>query len=303
MKLVLANNQSEQFTKFYRELQLRSQIPFDYAGYRSLLFWFDSSSKQHIEVFNIQSKTALTDYDGVYINSYLSSYEYAASMAICCDYLGISFVNQELHSPPSLSKLSMFAKLASAGVPIPKSFGGSKQSILASEQKIADKLTYPVILKRADADRGIDNFKIASWDELTSTLQPYIDRTIWILQEFLPNNGFYRVNYYNQKPAFSLYRTIEHMPGAVSKQSHFYKPRGGVNASMVETAELPLAILKVCQEAINAMNRQIGGVDCIYDPAAGNAYVLEVNYNPQLVTIESYKEIRQQAFLDNLINL
>jgi D-alanine-D-alanine ligase-like ATP-grasp enzyme len=48
------------------------------------------------------------------------------------------------------------------------------------------------------------------------------------------------------------------------------------------------------------MNRQIGSVDCIYDEASDKTYVLEVNYNPQLVTIETFKEVRVQAFLDNL---
>jgi D-alanine-D-alanine ligase-like ATP-grasp enzyme len=48
------------------------------------------------------------------------------------------------------------------------------------------------------------------------------------------------------------------------------------------------------------MNRQIASVDCLYDEATGEVFVLEVNYNPQLVTVETFKDVRIKAFLDNL---
>jgi len=65
-------------------------------------------------------------------------------------------------------------------------------------------------------------------------------------------------------------------------------------------AEVPCEIIDECQRAIAALNRQIGGVDCIYDPVSQRVYVLEVNYNPQLVTIETYKDVRIKAFLDDI---
>jgi hypothetical protein len=302
MKLVLANNQNDRFTAFYRDLQSRSNVPFDYASYRALLFWFDSSSDKRIEVHNVKTDKALTDYDGVYIKS-VFIYELAASTAICCDYLGIKFVDQELHNPPSLSKLTMHAKLAATGVLAPKSFGGSKQAVIASKHRVIEKLTFPAVLKRADADRGIDNFKIENWPEVVNILQSYADKTIWILQEFMPNNGYYRVNFYDRKPVFSIFRKLETRPDSDSRKSHFYKPSGGVNASLVEITNLPPAVLKTCQDGLNAMNRQVAGVDCIYDAATDKAYILEVNYNPQLVTIGSFKDIRQKAFLDSLMKI
>ncbi len=48
------------------------------------------------------------------------------------------------------------------------------------------------------------------------------------------------------------------------------------------------------------MNRQVASVDCLYDQTTQKTYVLEVNYNPQLVTIETYKDVRIQAFLEAL---
>ena len=303
MKLVLGNNQSDKFITFYRGLQADSKTPFDYVGYRTLLFWFDSISDPRIEVHDTKTGKSLSGYDGVYINNYLSTYELAASMAICCDYLGIHFIDQEMHNPPSLSKLTMHAKMAAAGVSAPKTFGGCKAAILASKPMVTDKLNFPMVLKRADADRGIDNFKMANWPEVVNTLERYSNNTIWILQQLVPSDGFYRINFYNQDPVFSIYRSLDQRPDGDTTRSHFYKPGGGTNAVMVELPELPPSVLKACRASVVAMNRQIAGVDCIYDTVADKAYVLEVNYNPQLVTVKSFKDIRQQAFLDHLDNI
>ena len=63
---------------------------------------------------------------------------------------------------------------------------------------------------------------------------------------------------------------------------------------------MPQAVIEASCLAARAMNRQIAGVDCIYNYENDTAYVLEVNYNPQLVTIGTFKEVRQKAFLDAL---
>jgi D-alanine-D-alanine ligase-like ATP-grasp enzyme len=51
---------------------------------------------------------------------------------------------------------------------------------------------------------------------------------------------------------------------------------------------------------MDVMNRQIGSVDCLYDPKTERVHVLEVNYNPQLVTIETFRETRIKAFLEGI---
>src|SRR5437868_5863364 len=103
MKLILANNQSVKFREFYEELKSCSQEPFDYAGYNSLVFEFAPDSVKPVDAFCLATGKSLSEYNGVYINGYLSTYELAATTAIACQSLNIGFVNHELDKPPSLS--------------------------------------------------------------------------------------------------------------------------------------------------------------------------------------------------------
>lgn len=299
MKLILANNQTDTFTSFYQGLQAKSAEPFDYSAYSEMLFLFDTDDEQPLKMVNLATGRQLDEYDGVYINGYLNTYELAATVAISCQALGVPFVNQELQDPPSLSKLTSYAKLAAAGVRLPKTVAGTKAALLRAGEYVGDEL-FPAILKRADADRGIDNFKVTSREEVAELLAEHDSRSLWILQEFIDNDGFYLVSFYGTKPVFCIFRSLEERPDGNARKAHMFKPKGGGNASLIELSEVPPQIIDECSKAISAMNRQIGSVDCLYNPRDQKTYLLEVNYNPQLVTIETFKDVRVQAFLDNL---
>lgn len=299
MKLVLANNQSERFVVFYQSLQQQSSEPFDYTGYSSLLFMFDNDAAQPIVVKNLAQGRDLTDYNGVYINGYLNTYELAATVAICCQALGVPYVNKEFDQPPSLSKLTSYARLVAAGVRIPKTLAGTKAALLLAADQYPDDL-FPAVLKRADADRGIDNLKVTSKAEVSDCLQAHDARSLWILQKYVENDGFYLVSFYDQQPVFCIFRSLEERADKNVQKAHMFKPKGGANASLIELPAVQKEILDECQRAIDAANRQIGSVDCLFDPATKRVYVLEVNYNPQLVTIETFKDVRVKAFLDTI---
>lgn len=299
MKLILANNQSAKFRQFYQELSSKSQESFEYAGYESLLFEFDTTAVQPVVVRNLASSTGLGDYSGVYLNGYLHTYELAAATATCCQALAVPFVNRELADAPSLSKLTAYAKLAAAGVSLPRSLAGSKTALLGAEQA-AEAIGFPLVLKRADADRGVDNYKVSTWAEVQKFLEPHEPRSLWLLQEFVANDGFYLVSFYDQQPAFCIFRSLEKRPDGDASKAHMFKPKGGANASLIDLPDVPAAIIATCQRAVDALNRQIGSVDCLYDRASGRVHVLEVNYNPQLVTITTFKDTRLQAFLDGI---
>lgn len=302
MKLILANNQSEKFVDFYKDLNTKSSEPLVYDSYQSLLFCFDTdNSDTPLDVVLTSTGQSLREFDGVYINGYLNTYELAVTTATSLDYLGVAYVNRELQNAPSLSKLSSYAKLTAAGVTMPKTYAGSKQAIVAGLDAVI-QLDFPVILKRADADRGIDNFKISSKQQLRDQLRDFDDRSLWVLQAFIPNNGFYLVSIYNNEPKFVIFRSLEERPDHDELKAHMFKPKGGANAHLVELPDAPELLLDTSLAAVKAMNRQIASVDSIYDEQNNKVYILEVNYNPQLVTIETFKDVRVQAFLDTLIN-
>jgi glutathione synthase/RimK-type ligase-like ATP-grasp enzyme len=316
MKLILASNQTEKFVDFYDDLRSHSAEQVEYTGYTSLLYLFDSNassssnssnsskapndapkSSQPVKVINVTNGRLLNDYSGVYINGYLNCYELAAATAICCDALDVPFVNRELRDAPSLSKLTMYAKLASAKVSLPYSVCGTKAALLQAEQYLPGNM-FPAVLKRADMDRGIDNFKVMNYDEITAMLENYDDTSIWALQRYIENDGFYMVCCYDGEPAFSVFRSLEPRPDGDVRKAHMYKPKGGVNASLLDVDALSADLIDVCRRATSVMNRQIASVDCVVDAKTQRAFVLEVNYNPQLVTIETFKDVRKKAFLE-----
>lgn len=300
MKLILANNQSKQFRAFYENLQAHVTEPFHYEPYESLLFLFDTNRSPSIEVTCLATGHSLRDYNGIYINGYLSTYELAAATAICCEALDIPYVNKELSSAPSLSKLTGCAKLASAGVRMPYTLAGTKNALLQLTNDHTANLRFPAVLKRADADRGIDNHKVVSLEDVRNLLEGHPPRSLWILQDYIENDGFYLVTYYHSKPVYAIFRSLEKRPDGNEQKSHMYKPKGGANAVLLAPEDVPKELLATATRAIQAMNRQIGSVDCIYSKEAGLTYVLEVNYNPQLVTIETFKDVRVDAFIDGI---
>jgi len=299
VKLILANNQTERFVSFYNSLREQSTVPFEYAGYATQLFIFAPSTTEPIRVIDTKTGKSLHEYDGVYINGYLNTYELAATIAICCDALGVAYINKEMHDAPSLSKLTMYAKLVAAGVDIPYTLCGTKKALLQSEKYMPTDM-FPAILKRADADRGIDNFKVQDYAEAKELVSSHDEASLWVLQKFIDNDGFYVVSFYDSKPAFCIFRTLQERPDGNVQKSHMYKPKGGANASLIDAQDIPRPMLDVCLKAVKAMNRQIGSVDCIFNPTTQAVHVLEVNYNPQLVTIETFKDIRVKAYLENL---
>lgn len=299
MKLVLDNNQSERFKAFHASLQGDKEPVYEYAGYKSLLFSFEvSDGKGQLSFSNVDTGSKHTDFDGVYINGYLFVPEYAVTVAKVLDIAGIHYVNSELADGYSLSKLSAYAKLAGDGVAIPKTLAGSAYALKKGLKSSA--LTFPLVLKRADADRGIDNFMVSSAADVTQILDEQLDKSIWLLQEFIPNDGFYVVSFQHGNPQFAIYRELQERPDKNAKKAHFFKPKGGKNAELIPVKELPKEVIAVSQAAILAMKREIASVDIVLNKKSGEAVVLEVNYNPQLVTIETFKDIRQKSFLESM---
>lgn len=294
-KLVIANNQRQNFIEFHVAIQGEQDL-YDYIGYRSLLFEFDAGADT-IHFWNMDTGIRSDEYEGVYLNGYLSTVEIATTAAIVLDAQSVAYVNRELADAPSLSKLSSYAKLARAGVSIPRTFGGAAYALLAGLDQDRITLDVPFILKRADADRGVDNFKIDSYEQAREILQAQDERSIWVAQQFVPNDGYYLVSIYHDAPEFTIYRSMGERNDGRSDKAHMYKPKGGANANLFTIEDTPQEVVAASTAAAKAMNRQIASVDSLYDPTTGKVYVLEVNYNPQLVTIMTFREVREQAFL------
>jgi hypothetical protein len=59
MKLILANNQSDTFKGFYDDLSAKSDTPFEYSGYDSLLFCFNESEDKPVKLIKRSISTTV----------------------------------------------------------------------------------------------------------------------------------------------------------------------------------------------------------------------------------------------------
>ncbi len=297
MKLVLANNQSEKFIRFHRDIQ-KAQKLYDYADYKSLLFYFE---KGVTSITNVQSNVSIDSYDGVYLNGYLDTPEIAYATATVLDFLNVPYVNKELHGAPSQTKLTAYAKLAVNDIDVPKTYAGTAWALRqALTSGTLDRFPLPVVIKRADADRGIDNFVFDSYAEVKTVLDRADDLTIWLIQEFIPNDGFYLLSFMNHELSYGVFRSLEKRTDNRKELAHMFKPHGGRNATFLEPNDTPQAIVDVSRRATIAMNRQIASVDSIYNAETGRVSILEVNYNPQLVTVSTFSTQKKIAFLKSI---
>lgn len=294
MKLVLANNQTDRFVRFHDEIQKDEKI-YDYSDYKSLLFYFE---KGNAEAIDVRSGKSISSYDGVYINGYLHTPEIAFATATVLDFMKIPYVNAELRGAPSQTKLTAYAKLAANDIDVPKTYAGTAFALkTALKNGTFSTFPLPIVIKRADADRGIDNYVYDSYESVEALLTKSDDMAVWLIQEFIPNDGFYLLSFSHDRLNYGIFRALEKRPDNRKELAHMFKPFGGSNARFIEPTDIPSVIIDESLRAAKAMNRQIATVDSIYDEASGRVSILEVNYNPQLVTVATFSEQKKIAFL------
>ena len=306
-KLILCHNQSMRFNDFFVNIQQGQEL-FDYSGYSDLLFVFDQSAKHKACFLDLDTDKYSYEYGGAYITGYMAEggncYDLAFAAAFIMDHEGSSVADSELIKAPALSKISEFTKLITAGIPIPKSYGGQKIAIIRAVVTKRIKLSYPIVIKRADAERGRDNYMIFNENEIFDFFQDKDDSSIWVLQTLVPNDGFYRLNCYFGKPAYVIYRSLDDRPPEFERhKAHMYKPAGGINAKLLHMNEVPRDVLALAKRATKVVGRDFAGVDIVVNKNTHKAYVLEANYFPQIVTAESFRETRIKAFLEAMEEL
>ncbi|MBR5389362.1 hypothetical protein IK146_02275 [Candidatus Saccharibacteria bacterium] len=286
-----------EFNDFFTKIQNGKEL-FDYSGYHDLLFKFDNTLIHSIQFLNLDTNRLSYHYSGVYLTGYLSCPDLAFTAATILDFEGIHVVDRELINAPSLSKISEAAKLVSHNILMPKSYAGTKTAIIRALTSGKVTLDFPLIMKLADGMRGSENYTIFNKNEVFDLLDGKEDSSIWILQKYIESTGFYRINCFYGRPAYGVFRSLDDAPEDHERHlSHIYKPAGGGNATFLETQDIPRPVRLAASRASRVLKRDISGVDVIIDKHSKRAYVLEVNYNPQLVTVESFKDDRIHEFL------
>ena len=156
-------------------------------------------------------------------------------------------------------------------IPVAKTIFGPENFMV--EQLSA--ISTPAILKSVQGTKGKDSYLIHSEKGLRQIIEQN-ESIHFVLQNFIKNDGDWRIILVNFEPKLAIYRTSH------GKDFRNNTSVGG-DATLVPLDQVDPKVLQITVKAAKALDIKIAGADILPDKN-GNYTVLEVNRTPQLVT-------------------
>lgn len=158
------------------------------------------------------------------------------------------------------------------GIPTAKTFFGPRDFMIQGLSEINGS----GILKSIYGSKGRDNYLVNSDQELVDILRENPD-VPFILQNYIPNDGDWRIILINFEPKLAIYR---------SSHGKDYRNNTSVGgeAKLVPLENVDPKIIELSVAAAKALDIKIAGADIVQDSKTGEYTVLEVNRTPQLAT-------------------
>ncbi len=276
--VVMTPRTDEDTVRFFEGVAEQVGSPVSLMHYRNLDYSIDETGAPHISLPN-GIDLGLSPI--VYLKAYRNYPDHALAIAKYLQYRHVPFADRELERGVSLSKTSELFYLATEGISVPQSYLEMKHFRHHSYDDVAARVGTPFVIKDADSDRGKNNYLVtdeASFAEAVSRLAEC--RTL-VVQRYIHNEGFYRVVVLHNKAVQVVYRAVHQHDDPL--KAHLNKPAGSVNARVVPVAEADSEMVALAIRAAMAMRRDVAGVDVIQDKRTKQWYVIEVNYNPEML--------------------
>lgn len=229
-------------------------------------------SQDKADVIDTVHDCSLTQYDVVYLRYYSGNLATAMATARFCALKQTPFVDREALQVGSQGKLNQYMNLHEISVPFPSSLIG--QGRLLESTYRTHGFSFPFIVKAVTGTRGQDNYLVQDESELHRIFAENPD-TAYVLQEFLPNDGDYRVIVMGNQVVMIIERKA-------SGSSHLNNTSQGGSAAIVPIETLPDEARSMSVRAAQFYGRDIAGVDIVHSKADGKYYCLEVNRAPQI---------------------
>jgi len=184
--------------------------------------------------------------------------------------------------PSDACKAWQMVELTKNGIEVPRTIYGSLWTLFNFMNKSQDpnpSLSFPVILKGSGGDRGTNVFKINNLKELEEKVRELRKLEVeggkrYMLQEFIPNDGDYRILVLGNKVLGAMKR----ISGDFEKEFRNNFSVGG----KVEIVDIPNSIKKVAIKAAKTCGLLVAGVDVVYrDGDVKKPVIWEVNKGPQ----------------------
>ena len=257
--------------------QLESQNEYFGADYEDLVFVYDGAE---LRVTDGVSGTDVADYDGIFLIGWFKTKaldDIARAVAHYAAAHNIPFANSEAYHGRSFTKLSqcVIAALNGARVtPFVFSMDGARL-MQAAKQYFTQ---FPFIAKAVAASRGNDNHLITNYEQLDQVIHAEYDPQMYfIVQEFIPNDGDYRILVMGGEVTRVIHRKA-------AGDSHLNNTSQGGTATLIEPSTLPQKVIDDSIALAKLLRREVTGVDMVCHKETGEYYFLEANNMPQLAT-------------------
>lgn len=230
--------------------------------------------KRKAQVFDWRTKKDPTSYDFVYFKAWQSLPKQAVALAIYLRAKGVPFIDQAVERFGGDDKLTMTMRLWAARLPVVRSVITSSKHIY--DVANTELVKYPAIMKSLTGEKGRDNYLVKSASEVKrlAANHPTVE---WILQDFVPNDGDWRVQIYGDESGMIIRRTS-------SGKSHLNNTSAGGSAELIVAKKVPAGIIELSTRAAETLELSVSGVDVIIDKNTGRKAILEVNQGSQIVT-------------------
>ncbi|MDQ3065346.1 MAG: RimK/LysX family protein [bacterium] len=287
---ILTSRNDEKSEKFFSLVKENAvDIEINLTHYNDLAFWFD----EHPKVTTVSTGKDLADSKIIYFKNYKKYLEQAIAIALYARYRNVIFRDEEIGQSVSTSKLSEMMLLNTYGLPIPRGVAMATDTMTKHVDEVISYVGLPLVLKDVFSDRGKNNYYIETKSDLLTKLKNASKECYFVAQKYIPNKGFSRVLVLGNDAVMMVERSqVKH---AEPEKIHLNKPKGGSNATLVEAGKIPSKLTSIAIKSSKVLQRQIAGIDLIQDNSNKKWYILEVNYNPDMVG-SSFESKKAAAF-------
>jgi glutathione synthase/RimK-type ligase-like ATP-grasp enzyme len=279
-KVVVLSSRTDVETKdFFKKVAEIGALTVDLTKYRLLDYQISETGEPRIL---LPDGSDIATAQTVYFKAHSLYPEHAGAVARYLQYRHVNFIDKNVAHFISRSKLSELFILATSGICVPamKVYSNGLDDVTYDEISTHFE-SAPIVLKDAFSDRGKDNYLVTNAQDYIEAAKRLAGSKVIIAQKYIPNNGFTRVLIAGD----DIVQVVERTPTDHEDplKSHINKPHGSANARELKPDEYSADVTTLARKAALALDRTIAGVDLIQDKETNKWYVLEANYNPELL--------------------
>ena len=232
----------------------------------------------YVEFITKDDYQRVGEFDALFIRTTTNVNDYTYQFSRYAYAEGLAVIDDPWSILKCSNKLYLAERMKTGGILTPKSLVISKNS---KYENIADKLQFPLILKKPDSAFSLGVFKVKDRDELNKTLEILFETSeLVVAQEYIKTDFDWRIGVLDNAPLYACkYYMAKNHWQIYNWQTSNNKYLSGI-CETLPTAEVCGNVIDTAVKAASFMGDGLYGVDL--KEIDGKVYLIEVNDNPNI---------------------